>query len=114
MNQTWLEGETKEPPRCGGRWVRVTARIRDNATGEVREYGTDEILENGEETPNDFGWAEGNYSCDCNRHLFFARAFGEEENRERECSDDKFSVQLVNPSSGVVYYDEYDEMTPNV
>ena len=111
MTQAWLDGEEKEPPRSGGRWVRVVARIRDNATGEVREYGTDEILEDGEESPSDWPWSEGNSSCDCNRRLFFARSSGEEEDWESECSDDKFSVQLVNPSSGTAYY---DEMTPNV
>ena len=111
MIQTWLEGEKKPQPLCGGRWVRVTARIRNNATGEVREYGTDEILEGGEETPSEWPWSDGNYGCDCNRRLFFARACGEEEDWKGECSDDKFSVQLVNPSSGAAYY---DEMTPNV
>ncbi len=25
-----------------------------------------------------FMWEEGNYSCDCNRHLFFERAVGNE------------------------------------
>ena len=111
MTQTWLDGKKKEPPRRGGRWVRVVARIRNNATGEVREYGTDEILEDGEEAPSDFSWSDGNDSCDCNRTLFFARAADEEEDWDTECRDGKFSVQLVNPSSGTAYY---DEMTPNV
>lgn len=41
----------------------------------------------------DFMWSEGNYSCDCNRELFFARWRGEEEPAEHCCSEDRFNAE---------------------
>lgn len=38
--------------------------IKDNLTGIVKECHEDLEF-------SDFMWSEGNYSCDCNRHLFF-------------------------------------------
>ena len=58
------------------------AILRENASGEIRSYydetnykGTEEELER----LTDFMWTEGNYSCDCNRLLFFVRSGGEPE-----------------------------------
>lgn len=39
-----------------------------------------------------FMWTEGNYSCDCNRHLFFERAFGNDPPLGGECSDGRYVV----------------------
>jgi hypothetical protein len=63
--------------------------LRKNATGEVRFH----------EEPND--WREGcsyqclcgNYSCYCNRHLFFERAGGNDPELFRhEWGEDAYTV----------------------
>jgi hypothetical protein len=96
------------PTRTKNKWVSVIAEIRENATGEVREHRSDEILDDGEETPNTYMWEEGNYSCDCNRRLFFERANGEDEDIDSQCTGGKFSVRLRNAKTGKIYYDEFD------
>lgn len=105
----WIENKEHRDERKDYIWVKCIAEIRNNETGEVREYETDEILENGSKHPNIFNWEENNYSCDCNRLLFFNRAKGEEkdEDWDVECSDGKFSVNLKNKKDGKVYYREY-------
>jgi len=112
MKQTaveWIEVKkgTDQIDNCI--WVECIAEIRNNETGEIREYETHEILEIGNKHPNVFNWEENNYSCDCNRLLFFKRAKGEETDKsfESECTDGKFSVNLKNKMGGKVYYREY-------
>lgn len=90
------------------KWVATVAEIRDNATGIVREYQNDAILEDGDFEPSAFIWESGNYSCDCNRRLFFARAAGEDEDWDSDCSDGLYSVRLRNKKSGRVFYSEFD------
>jgi hypothetical protein len=73
-------------------WRKFKAMIslRKNATGEVRaiEHWSFEPYEDG-----DYLWTEGNYACDCNRHLFFERAGGREpESREVACGDEKYTA----------------------
>lgn len=59
----------------------------------------------------DFMFREGNYSCDCNRALFFARAIGEAEPWDRECSGAKneFLVTSVRLDGVAVYGEELPE-----
>jgi hypothetical protein len=89
--------------------VDVIAMLRDNATGEVVEYSTEEWMESGEETPSVFNWEMNNYSCDCNRRIFFRDVKGVEcPNREDiPCSDGLFSVNLKNALTGEIYYKEF-------
>lgn len=91
-------------------WVKCIAEIRNNETGEIREFETDEILVIGEKYPSTFIWENGNYACDCNRHLFFKRAKNEEskEDWDVECSHGKYSVNLKIKKDGNVYYREYN------
>ena len=93
----------------GTTWVKIVALIRNNKTGEIREY-KDEVWwdynEPYDDYPNDFMWSEGNYSCDCNRHLFFQRAKNEDEDNA-ECGDDLYSVNLKNPKGGKIFYKEF-------
>lgn len=89
-----------------GLWVLVIAEIRHNESGVIREYQDSMCIDKGEYTPNCFMWEEGNYSCDCNRKLFFARAAGESEDWDSECSDGQYSVRIRNKKSGEVFYDE--------
>ena len=93
----------------GDTWVKITACIRNNETGEIREY-SDEVWwdfnEPYDDYPNDFIWSEGNYSCDCNRCLFFQRAKNENED-DCKCGDELYSVNLKNPKNGEIFYREF-------
>ncbi len=45
----------------------------------------------------DWMWEEGNYSCNCNHHLFFERAEGtsEEEIEDQSCCAENYEVELI-------------------
>lgn len=74
--------------------VDVLVHIRKNKTGEVRIHKDDLYLrEDG--SPNMFMWEDGNYACDCNRRLFFARVNGEDEDWESDCSNTEYSVKIM-------------------
>jgi len=49
-----------------------------------------------------FLWADGNYSCDCNRAIFFDRP--EDDEAEYPCSDGAYLVKVV--ADGEVILDE--------
>lgn len=104
----WEELEVPTHPIKGGKWVAIVAEIRDNATGVVRQYQSDDILMRGDAEPSSYVWEDGNYSCDCNRRLFFARAANDDENFDSECSYGLYSVRLRNKKSGRVFYSEFD------
>ena len=106
--EDWEEVSVPTHPQKDGRWVATVAEIRDNATGVVREYQNDDILTDGDAEPSSYIWEDGNYSCDCNRRLFFARAAGEDEDLDSECSDGLYSVRVRNKKSGRVFYSEFD------
>lgn len=71
--------------------------IQRNATGEQRWYEAGEIHEGVE-----YMWADGNYSCDCNRALFWARAGGELD-LEVPCSESAFTVLKIEREDGYLY-----------
>lgn len=50
--------------------------------------------------PDDYLWSEGNYSCDCNRSLFF-HDWNEPE--KRECGDSEFSIRISDMTGKVIY-----------
>lgn len=106
----WIEIREIDNGSIKGKIVSVIAEIRKNSTGEIREYVSEEILENDTNFPSVFNWEENNYSCDCNRHIFFKRACNEvvtDDDFERECSDGKYSVNLKNKKDGKIYYKEF-------
>ena len=43
-----------------------------------------------EEDQGEYMWTDGNYSCDCNRALFHARARGVTEPPNPPCGDERF------------------------
>jgi len=112
IKDNWIEHKV-EPAhqRDGWVWVEVIAEIRENNTGEVREYSCHEILDvNGNETfPDVFNWEENNNSCDCNRRVYFKRANDElkDSDWDIDCSDGLYSVNLKNAKDGVIYYKEF-------
>lgn len=87
--------------------VPVVVNIRKNSTGEIRQK-SDTLCADEGGTVNPFVWEDGNYSCDCNRRLFFARANGEDEDWEGDCSDGEYSVE-ISDSAGVLLYSEFRE-----
>lgn len=108
MRTNWVELNLPMPPRRQGKWVRVVARIRKNATMEVRDYEVDEILEDKKPWPSTFNWVEGNNACDCNRKIFFERAHGVTvDDGDAPCGESGYSVQLINPATGQAYYAEF-------
>ncbi len=87
----------------------IKIEIRNNSTGEWRDipigkYDSEEL----DRWPP-FHWTEGNYSCDCNRHLKFRRAYGEigpyDLEEERPCGETEYSIRLT-ADDGSVYEDE--------
>lgn len=75
--------------------------IRKEATGEIRKH-VDSYPWTG-----DYMWADGNYSCDCNRHLFFERADGAEPNWDDGiCGDEAFAVRIEDDAGGELYRDD--------
>ena len=83
--------------------VKAIACIRQESTGEVRRYPIDVQIESGIHDP--YGvWSEGNYSCDCNRELFFTGH--EVDDRDLVCGDGvRFSVNIE--VDGEIVYQEY-------
>jgi hypothetical protein len=104
----WIEVDVPTHPQKNAKWVKIIAHVRRVADGAVRKSEKTAILDDGDEIPNPYIWQEGNYSCDCNRELFFERAAGNEPG-ETECGGGRFQVNLENPVTGEIYYREFEE-----
>ena len=68
--------------------------ILDNETNVERLYEHPDY--DGEGSFEPYIWEEGNYACDCNRALFFARAVGADEGGAwaAKCSDSRYTVKI--------------------
>lgn|SRR5687768_1587123 len=95
------------PAHAGGEeleFTSVNVEIRRNSDGVVRRYVDEHWL-------SDFIWSEGNYACDCNRHLFFERAGGNEPYSDPDypnpddCTDGGYSVRITDNAGSVLYQD---------
>lgn len=80
----------------------ATIQIRCIETGEtVRHYDAYDFEQDERHTPPEavvfYMWFEGNYSCDCNRYLFFQRAsgFAEDDIDDHPCGEDKFTIDWI-------------------
>lgn len=80
----------------------ILVTIRKNATGEERTYRHDMRWE---AEGDQYMWSEGNYSCDCNRYLFFQRAHDEDE-EDFECGDTAYTVVKIVTDDGAQVYAE--------
>lgn len=88
--------------------VAAKVHIRKNDTGEIRVYDSDLFLEDG--FPSVYIWEEGNYSCDCNRRLIFARVNDDDdEDWESGCGETEYSVNVF--VDGKLIYFEFDNIT---
>ena len=85
----------------------VVIYIKNNYTNRTRKFPYI-LLEDPDITgyPTTWIWSEGNFSCDCNRQLFFNRANNEEE-EQCPCGEGKFSVNIINPENGEYLYKEF-------
>lgn len=83
------------------------AHITRKESGETRVHKFED-----DDPFNPYIWQDGNYSCDCNRSLFFARAGGasDDESWEQcsECGDGEFFVRVSTPAGFIVYEDSPD------
>ena len=78
--------------------------LKNNHTGEERWIDNELPWED----HCDFMWTEGNFSCDCNRHLFFERASGRDPDlSEGECGDEKYTALYAELSDGTRH--QFDE-----
>jgi len=83
----------------------TTVFIRDNTTAEVRSL-TDRDLWFAEDLEAaEFIWDMGNWSCDCNRGLFFAQAAGDDDH-ESECGDERYTVWIEDETGKRLYEDD--------
>lgn len=83
--------------------------IRRNADGVVRRLS----MESMGGYHGDYIWSEGNFSCDCNRGIFFAEAEGE-LNPDRDCGDDAFAVRIIADNNGHELYSDGDWVEPKL
>lgn len=118
--EPWIDAPdyaaTLSPHMRDERWVRIQVRIRENSSGLVRTWSDHAgFTDDSEQEPSIFIWTEGNYSCDCNRRLFFLWACGEAEadGDERACSDTEYSIEVINPANGRVIYSELRASPPS-
>jgi hypothetical protein len=103
----------KTPPHDTSEWVKIELRIKDKETGEIRSLITDGIWSDEDDEVSTFIYSEGNFSCDCNRFLFFNEAAGiDNEDTKTECGDVKFLVNIYT-TKGKQVYREFDETEAN-
>jgi len=100
MNLKEFEIVIVPPPHDDCIWVKIVALIRDNETYEVKEYPTGAIWDEATGNISDYIWREGNFSCDCNRGLFFGK-------EEVSCGEGRYAVNIVNPKNNQIIYSEY-------
>lgn len=99
----------------------LLVKIRKNDTGEVRTYVDEDAYKYAEGWKEFYPdsplssmvhhmWGEGNFSCDCNRELFFIRALDledEDDPDDPKCGKTRFSVlEIKDTNTGIVLYDE--------
>jgi hypothetical protein len=101
---TWIT-HRKPPPHHEYEWAEACVHIRRISDGVERSFKSEEILCEGGECISTFIWEEGNFSCDCNRRMFFNSAAGEPTG-ESVCGHGAYIVWIVNPATGEVVYDE--------
>lgn len=82
--------------------MKYDIHITEVATGITRIYHHNDDPD-WERIDGDYVWPDGNYGCDCNRALFFARAGGEED-IDIECGEERFSVCITARETGEVLY----------
>ena len=70
----------------------------------TRSDGSQSVFEDNYTGDSFFIWKEGNYSCDCNRHLFFERGLGREPD-DAACGEGEYSVEIFDGDGNSLYAD---------
>jgi hypothetical protein len=89
------------------KYLRVQISITRVSDGKNATYWDDEGLYQNGEYDGTFIWEDGNFSCDCNRSIFFHKALGEPEAVEAECGESKFRVDFIKDETGKIWYRDY-------
>lgn len=80
----------------------ITVALTDTRTGVTREFPFTGSADPG---AVEFHWSEGNYGCDCNRALFFARAGGEPADPgDFPCGEGRYRADVRDAVTGEVLY----------
>lgn len=74
-------------------------------TGEIRELEINLEWDGSSE----FLWSEGNFSCDCNRMLFFTDWKEDVEDEELDCGTENYAILGIWAEGELVYKSEVDE-----
>lgn len=92
--------------------IPYTVTIRETATGKEVKYKDNWTPWEDDPTGEgglSFMYGEGNYSCDCNRKLFFGYAqdikFSDEET---PCGNTRYFVTVVIDDTGLVVYSDLE------
>lgn len=86
-------------------WFPADVYIRQVSTGEVRVHRSHEIVIDGHWSP--FIWEDGNYSCDCNRSLFFNNIGFLDMSTDVKCTENLFRIdKIIHILTGEVIYEE--------
>jgi hypothetical protein len=72
------------------KYARVDVLLQDRTTLELRV--STNTWEREHLDGLDFMWSEGNYACDCNRALFWARALNPDADDATGCSHGRFAA----------------------
>lgn len=85
--------------------IAVDVFIRHVPTGEVRACRSDDLVDP-ELGWSPYIWLDGNFSCDCNRRLFFLRAGGSDmAPMDSRCGDCEYDVdKIVRVDNGELLY----------
>lgn len=83
--------------------------ILDARTGETAAFFDQGSIWEEDGELNDYMWAEGNYSCDCNRALFWHRAQGIDISPDAvACSNDRYFAKATRLDTGEIVFDEIE------
>jgi hypothetical protein len=92
--------------------LQLEVTLRKNETGEVRVFKC--VDDDQFKDAIVFSWTENNFSCDCNRSLFWSDYSDEDENEDDEypCGDTKFTLlKLYLPELGETLYEELHDQS---
>lgn len=88
----------------------IDVHITKVATGEIRIYADNYVYDQDGENSDSLierMWESGNYSCDCNRYLFFERPGGGNPYFGTHlCSEELYRVKIVERGTDRVIYQE--------
>lgn len=99
---------TRPPGPTNIDWVPIRVDIYAVAQDDLVTYEDVGIFDVAAQEVDTSIWAEGNFSCDCNRADFFAEAQQLPDDEEAPCGDTRYRVRLASLTGRVIY----DEITP--